>query len=213
VDIANYSVVDSKLDLALDIHRHTLAAGEGDTGPEALDSLDWRYTPFRINALVDATDQLSLPKMRSWVSGWVGVHKESAKHDKPAVAVLCSNAVGHANTYHQHPMPIQYHTQSTTESPKSRPLRQQRSSESYAVKPPQLRNTHTNTSSTVSLHDTAQTGESVHCRSSRHSSSIDALEGRLKEEGRWKAFEEGDATWWTDKEAKSWLGRCGACGV
>lgn len=40
MDIANYSVVDSKLDLALDIHRHTLAAGEGDTGPEELDSLD-----------------------------------------------------------------------------------------------------------------------------------------------------------------------------
>lgn len=40
MDIANYSVVDSKLDLARDIHRHTLAAAEGDTGPEELDSLD-----------------------------------------------------------------------------------------------------------------------------------------------------------------------------
>jgi hypothetical protein len=68
VDIANYSVVDSKLDLALDIHRHTLAAGEGDTGPEELDSLDCCYTRFRINALVGATSQLSLP-MRSRVGG------------------------------------------------------------------------------------------------------------------------------------------------
>ena len=35
----------------------------------------------------------------------------------------------------------------------------------------------------------------------------------MKEEGRWKAFGEGDATWWTDKEAKSWLGvmRCVWC--
>jgi len=57
VDIANYSVVDSKLDLALDIHQHTLAAAEGDTGSEELDSLDCCYTPFRINAPVDATDQ------------------------------------------------------------------------------------------------------------------------------------------------------------
>lgn len=127
------------------------------------------------------------------------VHKESAKHDKPAVAVLCSNAVGHANTYHQHrpPDPVSYainnriaKSRTTPPTTIQRILRSQ---------PPQLRNTHTNTSSTVSLHDTAQTGENLHCRSSRHSSSIDALEGRLKEEGRWKAFGEGDA-WLVDRQ-------------